>query len=570
MMRKTPLLLFIVALLLAACVPLPPVTPPPPTILPNPSPAALAAPVAVEYNLGETTITQARFPEDSRFRNMPVRLNGVIAAPTGGTGPFPVILILHGTHPGCPAVGEVDAWPCSPDVEQRNYRGFAYLTEALAAQGYVALSININAEYTFGFGEVGAGERLNQIVERHLAALATASAGGENNFGVELDGVADMERLGLAGHSRGAELAVMLARESQAEATKGVLQIAPSPVLIDPAPGLPVPLGAVQAMCDGDVQDISGQVFYEALRLAEGQSAWANSVFLERANHNGFNTMLDGDPFGLRGRPDCASLLAPEQQQAFLSAYAAAFFDAVFLEGALAEQNKASLGLDARKAAPATLGGADARVASFYPAEQRIVLFTPASEAELTTNRLGGAVIAAGVTTHFCPEGYYTPLSKPGSEPCKRATVPIPGQPALAVVNWEGPGTLRFAVPEGAPGGVRDWSDVEAISLRAAVDPLSELNAKDQHQALTVRVTDGKGQTAAAKTRPDEPALRFPAGEVESDATFGDMFTGKAPLTTLRVLRSQLDGVDWSDVREVTLVFEGTGALFLADVEAVE
>jgi dienelactone hydrolase len=336
MMRKTPLLLFIVALLLAACVPLPPVTPPPPTILPNPSPAALAAPVAVEYNLGETTITQARFPEDSRFRNMPVRLNGVIAAPTGGTGPFPVILILHGTHPGCPAVGEVDAWPCGPDVEQRNYRGFAYLTEALAEQGYVALSININAEYTFGFGEVGAGERLNQIVERHLAALATASAGGENNFGVELDGVADMERLGLAGHSRGAELAVMLARESQAEATKGVLQIAPSPVLIDPAPGLPVPLGAVQAMCDGDVQDISGQVFYEALRLAEGQSAWANSVFLERANHNGFNTMLDGDPFGLRGRPDCGSLLAPEQQQAFLSAYAAAFFDAVFLEGALA------------------------------------------------------------------------------------------------------------------------------------------------------------------------------------------------------------------------------------------
>ena len=55
-------------LVLAACAAVPPAAPrqgvPP------------LAPQAVEYNLGETTITQARFPEDSRFRNMPVRLNG--------------------------------------------------------------------------------------------------------------------------------------------------------------------------------------------------------------------------------------------------------------------------------------------------------------------------------------------------------------------------------------------------------------------------------------------------------------------------------------------------------------
>ena len=91
---------------------------------------APASPKAVEYNLGETTITQARFPEDSRFRNMPVRLNGVIAAPSEGDGPFPVVVIIHGAHPGCPEVEHgVDRWPCDPEVEQRNYNGFAYLAE---------------------------------------------------------------------------------------------------------------------------------------------------------------------------------------------------------------------------------------------------------------------------------------------------------------------------------------------------------------------------------------------------------------------------------------------------------
>ena len=73
------------------------------------------------------------------------------------------MLILHGTHPGCPEIDHgVDRWPCDPAVEQPNYRGFAYLVSELAAQGYVALSININAENTFGFGEPVPGERLRQ------------------------------------------------------------------------------------------------------------------------------------------------------------------------------------------------------------------------------------------------------------------------------------------------------------------------------------------------------------------------------------------------------------------------
>ncbi|MCU0489209.1 MAG: hypothetical protein MUE67_09680, partial [Anaerolineales bacterium] len=65
-------------------------------------PAETGLPAFTQYNLGETTITQATFPEDSRFRNMPVRLNGIIAAPTGNEGPYPVVVILHGNHPGCP------------------------------------------------------------------------------------------------------------------------------------------------------------------------------------------------------------------------------------------------------------------------------------------------------------------------------------------------------------------------------------------------------------------------------------------------------------------------------------
>ena len=73
------------------------------------APETTGLPKAVFYDLGETILVQANFPEDSRFRNMPARLNGVLAAPNAGDAPFPVVLILHGTHPGCRGTGSCAA-----------------------------------------------------------------------------------------------------------------------------------------------------------------------------------------------------------------------------------------------------------------------------------------------------------------------------------------------------------------------------------------------------------------------------------------------------------------------------
>jgi dienelactone hydrolase len=579
MRRLRFILLATLSLLLAACVPIPPAGTPPANSTVEPTVASAANLTAVEYNLGETTITQARFPKDSRFRNMPVRLNGLIAVPNRGEGPFPVIVILHGTHPGCPEIDHVDRWPCDPAVEQPNYRGFAYLAEHLAANGYVALSININAENTFGFGEPTPGERLTQIVDKHLRALATASDGGENKFGVDLKGKADVRRLALTGHSRGGEMAYILAGGPEMAASAaapggygpiaGVLMIAPSPGFADPAAGSPVPLGIILPMCDADVINQEGQHFYEGARLAPDQQAWVTSAFLERANHNYFNSTLGDDPFGRLGRPDCASLLEPKTQQAFLDNYAVDFFATLFGNASVARDAKARLGMDPAMPAPSELYGLAARVAVLPAADERTALFTPATAGELTTNRLGGAVLAEGATIFFCEAGYYTPAMRPSTEACRRANVVIPGNPALAVVSWEKPGAaLRFEIPPGKG----DLSQADAITVRAAVDPLSKLNAAGKEQAFSIRLTDGAGHSTTVPTRPGEPALRFPQGEVVVDATFGNMFTGRLPLTTVRAPVSALQGVDRSDIREIALLFDQapSGSLFPADLEWVQ
>ncbi len=247
----------------------------------------------MEYNLGETTITQSMFPEDSRFRNMPVRLNGLIAVPDGDGAPYPVVVILHGNHPGCPVPegDTVDRWPCDPEVERPNYRGFDYLVSQLAAQGYVALSINVNAENTFGFGEPVPIERLGQLVDMHLKALAAASSGEENKFGVELQGRADLSRMAFIGHSQGGEGAYWLTEKSALDTPDsfknhgygpvyGILMLAPS-ANWGGARGARLPLALILPACDNDVINQEGQLFYEISRLDPEKNSWASSVWLE-------------------------------------------------------------------------------------------------------------------------------------------------------------------------------------------------------------------------------------------------------------------------------------------------
>ena len=545
---------------------------PPAAVLPGDLPAA------VEYNLGEATIVQERFPEDSRFRNMPVRLNGLIAAPSGEGGPYPVVVVFHGNHPGCP-VDEmgVDRWPCDPEVEQPNYRGFEYLVRELAARGYVALSVNINAENTFGFGEPVPGERLGQLVDLHFQALAEAASGGPNDFGVELVGRADLSRLAFFGHSRGGEAAFALANGPEMLTASrgygpvaGVLLIAAAIVTTDPWHGSAVPLAAILPACDGDVTTQDGQFFYEGARLAPQQTQWATSAWLERANHNYFNQLLPDDPFGRPGRPDCDSILEGETQRRWLTDYAADFLTTLFAQDAQAvAAATARLGMDAEMPAPDTLFGLPGRAAVLPPMAARQAIFRPAAVEELATNLLGGAVTADGVVTHFCPKGFYTPMTLPGSEPCRRNTVTIPGQPSHAVVSWDRPGAaLRFALPAGAG----DLSGDAALSLRAAVDPISVLNTDTELQAFTVRLTDGRGNSARVSTRADEPALGFPPGFVEPlEGSDGAFFTGLVPLTTIRLPLSAFAGVDLTDIREVALEFDRTpsGTLFMGDVERV-
>jgi dienelactone hydrolase len=117
------------------------------------------------------------------------------------------VLILHGTHPGCPEMKRRRSLAVRPGRRARQLSRLRLSCRSdLAAQGYVALAININAENTFGFGEATPGERLDQLVD---AAPGRAGDGrgraAPTTSASSWPGAPTCSRLAIFGHSRGGE-----------------------------------------------------------------------------------------------------------------------------------------------------------------------------------------------------------------------------------------------------------------------------------------------------------------------------------------------------------------------------
>jgi hypothetical protein len=526
--------------------------------------------LVTKYNLGETTILQDHFPEDSPFRHMPVRLEGVVGAPDG-PGSFPVVLIMHGSHPACLID---DVWPCAEEKEQPNYAGFAYLVEALAEAGYVALSINVNAEHTFAFGEVPPTVRTKQLIDAHLEELAAAAAGESNKFGLDLTGRADLSRMVWVGHSRGGDFINRIVRENDLQQTasdigygpvEGLLFLAPPIMSIDVLPAVDVPSALILPTCDWDVGQLAGQLLYESARFDPDRQEPFTSVYLEHGNHNNFNTMLAPDPI-IEDRPDCVegSVLAPEVQQEFLAQYAVDFLRAIFAPDVAASARQ-RLGLASSMPVPTELYDRPVQVTTLQPAGNRLTVMKPQEEEALSRNSLGGQVTLDGITAIFCPDGYYVPADAPGTEPCQRVNFNQPGYPQMIALSWDSTDAAwRTSLPDSAG----DLSGYEAIQVRAALDPLSGLNAEGEPLSFSIELVDGDGRRAEVSGL----ALEYPPGVRQPNEIFeGDRFTGHVTMHMVRIPLQAFGDIDTSNIAEIALIFNQTpsGALFVADLEAI-
>ena len=69
-------------------------------------------------------------------------IHGYIQYPEGQTGPFPVVLFLHGRHGTCYDGWGIDDDDCANPIP--SYRGYEYISRNLASHGYAVISVDAN------------------------------------------------------------------------------------------------------------------------------------------------------------------------------------------------------------------------------------------------------------------------------------------------------------------------------------------------------------------------------------------------------------------------------------------
>jgi dienelactone hydrolase len=331
-----------------------------------------------------------------------------------------------------------------------NHEGLAYLAEALAARGFVAIAPGINVQYTFGAGEPMAAARTAEIVERALASLE------DGRLGVD-SALVDLSRLVLAGHSVGGQDAGIIAATvvSISHPVRGVVMLQPALNDGGALPLVDLPAVVVLSECDGDTGVRSGD--YVATALTATRETPAALVVLERANHNFTNSNLAADWFPVQA-PACddGRALTPEAQQALLTAMVPEFAHAVLGDG----EGSGWAGTVFDEPAPP-----DGVLLGVVPSGEPVAPVPgpgPQPPAELTTE---------GMTLMLCPEGYYTPLAEPGTEPCHRPELPMMiGYPRTIAASWERAGsslTLPVSAAAGEVARLRVYPDIADERLDA-------------------------------------------------------------------------------------------------------
>ena len=532
-----------------------------------------------EYDFGDTAFQPSNFPG-------PVELKASIHYPSDlAGGPFPVIVLLHGRHATCFHGGsQLLEWPCTTQGSAPipSYQGYDYLSEVLASNGYVVVSVSANGvnardNSVFDLGALARAE----LMQKHLDILNGFTTTGGAPFGTKFVGKFDMTRIGTMGHSRGGEGVVRhYVLNNDLGAPYGIKAVFPlAPVDFNRFVVNNAALDVLLPYCDGDVLDLQGVHFYDDARYnVPGDLAPKHYLLVMGANHNFYNTIWspDSSPFPgavndwltfiPQGQNDsqCGSKkgnrrLTEAQQRGTGLAYMSAFFRA-YVGG-----ETQFIPILTGDAPPPPSAQTNDLFVSYHAPDtvaKRLDINRLLDDTNLSLNFLGGAVTQFGLTPYdLCGGEAPEPAQCLPGQPSFRQphTTPSARSPKRGLsqlrTGWNNfTGNYRNDIPP--PLG--NVSGYQTVQFRVSVNFADARNAAALAQDFRVRLTDASGSNASVRVSDVSGALYFPPGDI----------VPKVVLNTVRIPLSAFGGVNLHNLRAVEFTFDQRleGAVLISDV----
>ncbi len=485
-------------------------------------------------------------------------LRGTIHLPDG-RGPFPLLLFLHGRHATCRYADlyEMFGYPC-PEArpvtsDVASYRGYDYLAHNLATHGYVVVSASANAVNSYDLalllGDDGMEWRA-EVVAHTLDALARWNRdGGRREVDRRLDGMLDLSRIGLMGHSRGGEGVARFVRYNRTRdgarypGLRAVMALAPTDFYRQRVPG--VHFGTIVPLCDGDVYNLQGHWMFDDARF-DADRRHARVMFtVNGTNHNYFNTVWTFDDGRYGGddsgeNPACkprtrdsVRITAREQRAVGLALMAG--FLRRYVGGERSFDGLVTGAVDLPVSACPKRGlPCDRLVGTSYVGPDEDHVFADSQGVRWTER--------GSVRSEWCvPNRGGGCGSFPNRSTAEQLTV-----------TWDGHGSLRI------PTGGIDADAFRALTLRTGINFRDRSNPRSRSQNFWVTLVQASGARRSVAAARFGNALYPPAGPRHQQLTLNGL---RIPLSAF--------GLDSSNVTAVELRFgelTRSGSIQLTDV----
>lgn len=471
------------------------------------------------YDLGERVMTT------SLGRELKYKLNGGLSLADGENQPL--VFILHGTH-------------TINDIELSRYDlGYSYLLKDLAKNGYNALSLNVNLQYSFSQGEPIGSERIDKIFEETLVELIKANKGEENSFTSDLENKIDFENIIFIGHSRSGQEIFNIANKYKDDSRlniKGLLSIAPSRMYDMDYGIIDIPVAIILPELDGDVVSLDGQWIFDELLDLENRRSDNQVIYLYGANHNAFNNSILRQDRGKPWYTGEIKKISQDQQRIFLKKYSRQFVDLLVRDKSIADNLKPSKN---------GIFGYKALVSNYKPGH--IIYKAGCGYKNIINNNLESKEVTSSFNQNLNTAGLFNP---PGDREDLK----------LLNIKWqEKNASIDFTINE------KTSHDYKNLSIYLAQDSTDPINNKE-NQSFKVTLLDKNNKQSTILLDSSSLNLEYQDGEpIFDNATY----SSKTPLSILNIPLSQFKGIDKNNLKEVSFNFteNNQGSIMLRFIE---
>ncbi len=472
---------------------------------------------------------------------------GGIGAPLpAGSDRYPVVLFLHGRHATC-ASGSPFNPSCPPGDRIPSHRGYDYILDALAKQGYIAISVD--AYDIQPSGSTTNYEARGVLILEHLNRMRDWDVGGTDPWGGMFQGRIDMSRIAIAGHSRGGEGVVAAVEIDVAQPlTYGhnidaVIAIAPTNQQSgSPWEVLYTPYLLLIGAADGDVSNLQGFTPWDNAYPTGSTPQFEKSLaYMHGANHNFWNTVWTPSFGWAYSSDDGSGYLGPrlteaEQRQTGLVPITGFVLQHL---GGLAPYREIFTG----HLPIASMPNDQMHWSYQHPTHKVLDDF---ENSNVALNTLGGAALF------------------PGSLSATEASVGTcsfhPSSNGTARISWTAAGDIYESQ---LPIGQRDVSAYSHLTFRVTqMHDNGVLNPINQEQNLIVRLVDGGGNYRKVLTV-DFRDIPYPYQRYSSTYPC-QMKSVRIPLRNFTMNNS---GVDLTDIVRVEIEFPATGKIAIDDLQ---